>query len=221
MEYLHKKDEKKLSARYDFEKKLLPKVREYLKKDFGKKKWVFNEFLVGSTKRNLVLVGNEGFDMDYQLRFDRIPDEYLQDAKSMKNLFREYFNRAKRDLELDLTDCEDSTHVLTLKKIENKMVDYSYDIAILRLNECGQYIILKNEKQGKEDDYHYIPLSDCKDFNKLYKKVKSQQKWELLRKKYKEKKEFYQNICKDQRPASFSLLGQALNEIINVEDPHL
>lgn len=66
MEYLHRKDKKKTSAREDFEKRLLPKVREYLRKDFGKKKWMFNEALVGSTKRNLVLVGNEGFDMDYQ-----------------------------------------------------------------------------------------------------------------------------------------------------------
>lgn len=90
MEYLHRKDKKKTSAREDFEKRLLPKVREYLRKDFGKKKWVFNESLVGSTKRNLVLVGNEGFDMDYQLRFDCIPDKYLKDAKAMKELFRNY-----------------------------------------------------------------------------------------------------------------------------------
>ena len=150
MEYLHRKDKKKTSAREDFEKRLLPKVREYLRKDFGKKKWVFNEALVGSTKRNLVLVGNEGFDMDYQLRFDRIPDKYLKDAKAMKELFRNYLNKAKKELGIALTDCEDSTHVLTMKKIGNTKVDYSYDIAILRLNECGQYVILKNEKQGRQ-----------------------------------------------------------------------
>lgn len=37
MEYLHRKDKKKTSAREDFERRLLPKVREYLRKDFGKK----------------------------------------------------------------------------------------------------------------------------------------------------------------------------------------
>lgn len=58
MEYLHKKDKNKTSAREDFEKRLLPKVREYLQKDFGKKKWVFNESLVGSTKRNFVLLAS-------------------------------------------------------------------------------------------------------------------------------------------------------------------
>ncbi len=214
MEYLHRKDKKKTSAREDFEKRLLPKVREYLRKDFGKKKWVFNEFLVGSTKRNLVLVGNEGFDMDYQLRFDRIPDKYLKDAKAMKELFRDYLNKAKKELGIALTDCEDSTHVLTMKKIVNTKVDYSYDIAILRLNECGQYVILKNEKQGRQDDYHYVPLPDCGDFNERYKKVKTQEAWALLRDKYKVKKEKYQYTNQDDRPASFSLLGQAVNEVI-------
>lgn len=214
MEYLHRKDKKKISAREDFEKRLLPKVREYLRKDFGKKKFVFNEFLVGSTKRNLVLVGNEGFDMDYQLRFDRIPDEYLKDAKAMKELFRNYLNEAKKELGIGLKDCEDSTHVLTMKKIVNIKVNYSYDIAILRLNECGQYIILKNEKQGRHDDYHYVPLPDCGDFNERYKKVKTQEAWSLLRDKYKVKKEKYQYTNQDDRPASFSLLGQSVNEVI-------
>lgn len=214
MEYLHRKDKKKTSAREDFEKRLLPKVREYLRKDFGKKKWVFNEALVGSTKRNLVLVGNEGFDMDYQLRFDRIPDKYLKDAKAMKELFRNYLNKAKKELGITLTDCEDSTHVLTMKKIVNTKVDYSYDIAILRLNECGQYVILKNEKQGRQDDYHYVPLPDCGDFNERYKKVKTQEAWALLRDKYKVKKGKYQYTNQDDRPASFSLLGQAVNEVI-------
>lgn len=214
MEYLHKKDKKKISAREDFEKRLLPKVREYLRKDFGKKKFVFNEFLVGSTKRNLVLVGNEGFDMDYQLRFDRIPDEYLKDAKALKELFRNYFNKAKKELEIGLMDCEDSTHVLTMKKIVSAKVDYSYDIAILRLNECGQYVILKNEKQGRQDDYHYVPLPDCGDFNERYKKVKTQEAWSLLRDKYKVKKEKYQYTNQDDRPPSFSLLGQSVNEVI-------
>ena len=214
MEYLHRKDKKKTSAREDFEKRLLSKVREYLRKDFGKKKWVFNEALVGSTKRNLVLVGNEGFDMDYQLRFDRIPDKYLKDAKAMKELFRNYLNKAKKELGIALTDCEDSTHVLTMKKIVNTKVDYSYDIAILRLNECGQYVILKNEKQGRQDDYHYVPLPDCGDFNERYKKVKTQEAWALLRDKYKVKKGKYQYTNQDDRPASFSLLGQAVNEVI-------
>lgn len=175
---------------------------------------MFNEFLVGSTKRNLVLVGNEGFDMDYQLRFDRIPDEYLKDAKALKELFRNYFNKAKKELEIGLMDCEDSTHVLTMKKIVSAKVDYSYDIAILRLNECGQYVILKNEKQGRQDDYHYVPLPDCGDFNERYKKVKTQEAWSLLRDKYKVKNEKYQYTNQDDRPPSFSLLGQSVNEVI-------
>lgn len=214
MEYLHKKDKKKRIAREDFEKKILPKIREYLQKDYGKKRWVFDEFLVGSTKRNLVLIGNEGFDMDYQLRFDRMPIEYLKNAKAMKDLFREYFNKANRELGLGLTDCEDSTHVLTMKKIINGKIDYSYDIAILRLDDCGQYVILKNEKHVSKEDYHYVQLPQCENFNKKYKKVKTAQAWRLVRQKYKDKKAKYQNVNRDNRPASFSLLSQVVNEVV-------
>lgn len=214
MEYIRRKDEIKASARLDFERRILPKVREYLRDDFGKRKWIFNEFLVGSTKRNLVLVGNEGFDMDYQLRFELIPEKYLKDAKAMKDLFRKYFNKAIKELGLNLTDCEDSTHVLTLKKINNQKVVYSYDLAILRMDSNGQYIILKNEKQGQKGDYHFVQLPDCKNFNEKYRRVRTSKAWALLRETYKKKKEKYQNTIRDERPASFSLLGQAVNEVL-------
>ena len=183
-------------------------------RSFGKKKWTFNCFIVGSAKRNLILVGNEGFDIDYQLKFFKIPKDYLGDAKRTKNLFREYFDKANEELALNLTCCEDSTHVLTMKKLVDGQVKYSYDIAILRLNKDNDHIILKNEKKGNDNDYHYVELSDCKDFNERYKKIRTSKAWDLLRKKYKGKKEECQNTNKDERPASFYLLGQAINDVI-------
>lgn len=215
MEYIAKKDPTKREARDIFENKILKKVREYLKRDFGKKKWTFEFFLVGSAKRNLILVGNEGFDLDYQLRFNKIPSNYLGKAQKTKLKLKEYFDKAFEELGLDLTNCEDSTHVLTTKKLDsNGQVIYSYDIAILRYNSNNDYIILKNEKAGKKDDYHYIELSNCEDFNKRYKQINSSEKWSLLRKIYKSKKEEVQNLCKDDRPHSFSLLGEAVNEVL-------
>lgn len=50
--------------------------------------------------------------------------------------------------------------------------------------------------------------------NERYKKVKTQEAWALLRDKYKVKKGKYQYTNQDDRPASFSLLGQAVNEVI-------
>lgn len=215
MEYIAKKDPTKCKARELFEKKIIKKIREYLKRDFGRKKWMFDVFLVGSAKRNLILVGNEGFDLDYQLRFSKIPLDYLNNAKKTKLKFKEYFDKAFKELGLDLTNCEDSTHVITTKKLNsNRKVVYSYDIAILRYNSNNDYIILKNEKAGKENDYHYIELSNCEDFNKRYKQINSSEKWKLLRKIYKLKKEAVQNKCKDIRPHSFSLLGEAVNEVL-------
>lgn len=216
MEYIAKKDPIKREARDIFEKKIIKKVRKYLKKEFGKKKWSFEVFLVGSAKRNLILVGNEGFDLDYQLRFNKIPLDYLNDAKKTKLKFKEYFDKAYKELGLVLTNCEDSTHVLTTKKLDsNRKVVYSYDIAILRYNSNKEYIILKNEKEGKgKEDYHYIQLSKCEDFNNKYKQINSSEKWKLLREIYKSKKEAVQNQCKDDRPHSFSLLGETVNEVL-------
>ena len=214
MEYINRKDPIKKAAREDFERKLLSLVRKYLRQDFGKKKWVFKEFVIGSTKRNLILVGNEGFDMDYQLRFERMPEKYKSNAKEMKGLFQRYFDRAIKELKLPLTFCEDSTHVLTIKKIMNSKVLSSYDIALLRLDSAEQLIILKNEKKKRYDDYHYVQIPYCENFSKKYKKVRTPQAWTLLREIYKSKKEKYQNVCKDDRPASFTLLGQAVNEVI-------
>lgn len=214
MEYLKKKDEKKKLARDNFEKGLIVKVRKYLRADFGKKKWTFNVFLVGSAKRNLVLLGNEGFDLDYQLRFEKMPEEYQKDAKKTKKLFSDYFDKANQELGLGLKNCEDSTHVLTMKNILNGQIDYSYDIAILRLNENNQYIILKNEKNHQPDDYHYVQLDNCEDFNIKYRQINNAEKWNALREKYKIKKEKYQGESKDNRPHSFSLLGEAVNEVL-------
>lgn len=44
MEYIAKKDPTKREARDIFENKILKKVREYLNRDFGKKKWTFEFF---------------------------------------------------------------------------------------------------------------------------------------------------------------------------------
>jgi Nucleotidyltransferase domain. len=215
MEYIAKKDKIKQVARELFEKRIIKKVREYLKNDFGKRKWIFEVFLVGSAKRNLILVGNEGFDLDYQLIFNKMPADYKENAKKTKLKFKEYFDNAFKELKLDLTNCEDSTHVLTTKKLDEKRkVTYSYDIAILRYNEKQNYCILKNEKRGKNDDYHYIELSNCEKFNERYKLISTSKKWKQLRKVYKSMKEEVQNLCKDDRPHSFSLLGEAVNEVL-------
>lgn len=215
MEYIKKNDKTKILARNDFEKKLLPKVRKYLRQDFGKNKWTFESFLVGSAKRNLILIGNEGFDLDYQLHFNKMPNEYKNDAKKTKDLFRDYFNKAIKELNLDLHDCEDSTHVLTIKKIENGKIIYSYDVAILRFNINNQYIILKNEKSGSPlKDYHYVELENCDDFDAGYSKIRNSKDWGSLRKIYKDKKEQWQSTNKENRHHSFSLLGQAVNEVI-------
>ncbi|MDE6240794.1 MAG: hypothetical protein K2M08_00045 [Anaeroplasmataceae bacterium] len=216
MKYIAKKDPTKREARDIFENKILKKVREYIRRDFGKNQWIFDVFLVGSAKRNLILVGNEGFDLDYQLRFNKMPSEYRKKAQETKLKFKEYFDKAFEELGLDLSNCEDSTHVLTTKKLDfNGQIIYSYDIAILRYNSNNEYTILKNEKKGKgEEDYHYIPLSNSKNFNNKYKKINSSKKWNLLRKIYKSKKEAVQSLRKDDRPHSFSLLVEAVNEVL-------
>jgi hypothetical protein len=167
--------------------------------------------LVGSARRNMVFKGNSGYDLDYQFRLGATPSTFS--IRDIKQSFINAFNIEAA--KLGLQSCEDSTHVITIKKLDGSKVLYSYDIALLEKNSIDKYMILKNEKRtGKDEDYHYNELKDCVDFDSEYKKIKGSGQWERLRAKYKDKKALWQDIAKDKRPPSVSILREAVNEVL-------
>lgn len=202
MEYLTKKQTKK-------NRKEFFKIYNRLKELLGDE-WSTSYSLVGSTKRNLVLVGNEGYDLDYHVYMYKNPK--LNDEE-IKILFKNKLDDIVEDY--NLTSCEDSTHVLTMNKIVDHQIEYAYDIAIMRKNKLGEYLILKNEKQNNGNGpYHFVQVPQAKGFIEKYKKIDNEEKRTKLKEIYKTKKEEQQNYSKKDRKHSFSLLLEAINEVL-------
>ncbi|MDY0139257.1 MAG: hypothetical protein RBR50_06135 [Candidatus Izemoplasmatales bacterium] len=204
MEYLSKNATK--VNRQEFKK-----IFDKLSKNLGDN-WSINYRLVGSAKRNLVLVGNEGYDLDYHI--------YLQKSPSLSD----HDIKVKFKTELDkivktynLIPCEDSTHVLTTKKLDGTKLIYAYDVAIMRKNKNDEYLILKNEKTDNNGNgpYHFVEVPKASDFANKYNTISGIEQWKKLRSIYKGKKESQQNLSKDLRKHSFSLLIEAVNETIS------
>jgi hypothetical protein len=204
MEYLSKNETK--VNRQEFKK-----IFDKLSKNLGDN-WSINYRLVGSAKRNLVLVGNEGYDLDYHIYLQKSPSISDHDIKvkfktELDNILKTY----------NLTPCEDSTHVLTTKKLDGTKLIYAYDVAIMRKNKNDEYLILKNEKTDNNGNgpYHFVEVPKASDFANKYNSISGTEQWKKLRSIYKGKKESQQNLSKDLRKHSFSLLIEAVNETIS------
>ncbi len=194
-------------------KEIFLKLKEKLGKD-----WTIIYYLVGSSKRNLVYRvknGNKGFDLDYRIELVKYPKELT--AKEIKLKFKQLLDGILNDY--GLTHCEDSTHVLTTKHVIDDKIEYSYDIAIMKKNKNNQYILLKNNKQLKDSDlnkYNFVETPKHDDFSDKMKLIKKYKKWGTLREKYKGKKEKYIHLSKDNRPSSFELFLEAVNEVVQL-----
>ena len=156
MEYLSKQDTK--VNRQEF-KKIFDELTQILGKD-----WSISYKLVGSAKRNLVLVGNEGYDLDYHIYLQKSP--VLSDKETKQKFKKELDSIVKS---YSLTPCEDSTHVLTSKKLNGTMLVYAYDVAIMKKNKNNEYLILKNEKTENNGNgpYHFVEVPKASDFAKI------------------------------------------------------
>jgi len=201
MEYLKKTELNKYLVEFD-------RFMRMLKKQLGST-YDFEYWLVGSARRNLVLKGNEGYDFDYHLSFTKLPKDI--NAKKLKLRIKSKLDAIVSNYGFE--DCEDSTNVLTIKKLKKGKEIYAYDIAIIKLGNTNE--ILRNEKKNKGvGPYHFVQLKNIKGFDKKYIKVRKPDMWNDLRIEYKrlKSKEVYKK--KDDRTLSFSLLNSAVNTIL-------
>jgi hypothetical protein len=178
-----------------------------LRNDLGDN-WEFHHYLVGSARRNMVLDSNEGFDLDFHLMLTKWPTE-LSDEEIKKEIM-DSINNVKPD---HLSNSKDSTHVITLKCVQEEKLVYSYDIAIIHKEIKSQ--ILKNEKKdGRNGPYHFVDIPDSSAFFEKYRKIKGPQMWQDLRDNYRGKKETQHLVNKEYRIYSFALLQSATNEVL-------
>lgn len=187
--------------------------------------------LVGSGGRNLILQNaNEPIDLDYNLEIVRSDD---WNRKYIKECVRKAFNIVLR--KHGWRDCEDSKSSLTTKKnyIPGSKTLFSIDVCIVY--EDGNFYRLIHKKTGysnvnniayaasiyphlvtrsRDDEYYWNMAPNSRDIKFKVDYIKSNGKWELVRKQYKSIKNRYltQN---DHNHPSFICYIEAVNNVYN------
>lgn len=173
-----------------------------------REKFTFRYDFIGSSSRNMITEdkkSNIGFDFDVNIEVNDDEEDYS--AKELRTLIREAIDRVAPKYGYNY--CEDSTRVLTIKKVDKKRcrIVHSCDFAIVNTYEDGkqEYIRFNKpynytwEKQGNAFDYWAEKIEFLKE-NKL---------WNDFRDYYIYKKNSNTNPDKHSR----SIFAEALNEM--------
>ena len=183
-------------------KQLIYEVQDEVRDHF-----TFRFDFIGSTKRNMItrdIKSNIGFDFDVNIEVN--DDEENYSATDIRTSLKEAITRVSRGY--GFNKCEDSTRVITIKKINhwNSSIDYSCDFAIvygnqyIRLNKKSQKYIWAYQSKGYE---HLEERAD------ILKHDKNKKYWNEVRETYLYKK----NVNDSPDKHSRSLYAETINEI--------
>lgn len=179
-------------------KKVQNEVREY---------FTFSFSFIGSSSRNMItqdIKSNIGYDFDINIE---VNIDENNDPKEIRNIVKNALNKVVRQYGYD--NAEDSTRVLTIKKIsrKNKTIKHSCDFAII-YNYKGNQKYIRLNKANNTYSWEYQP----KGFINIEQKadwLKENGFWQELRNYYLIKKNNNQNKDKKSR----SLYAEAINEM--------
>lgn len=161
--------------------------------------------LVGSSKRNLVLVDdkNKKFDLDYQIIFrKKIEDTRHESLKKIKDEFRHMIDKILTKSSYKYG--EDSRTAITYN---SKETNQSYDFVLLvDYDDVLKSIHYEDEEKTK---LQLCEVKGSKEYASSIKEIKGKKMWNKLREIYKNKKE----NNKEQKK-SFSLLIESVNETL-------
>lgn len=171
-------------------------------------KFTFQFKPVGSSSRNMITYdrkSNIGFDFDFGLIINDKKVKYS--PKEIRHIIKNAMDQVV--LKYGYKCCEDSTSVLTIKKVSTHTckIIHSCDFAILRINNKIQQYIRFNKKNNT---YTWEEQGgEFKDLDKKIKWLKSNGDWMELRQYYLNKKNFNNNPYKHSR----SILAESVNEM--------
>ncbi|WP_342274919.1 hypothetical protein [Spiroplasma endosymbiont of Cantharis lateralis] len=198
-----------MGLEYVTKKELKPKKSEFISKTKNfrvKNGYRFNFYLVGSSKRNLVLAHKDKkFDIDYQLR---ITNSNKEEPKKIKDYFFNLFQNAFSSNEG--WDCDNSTSVITVKKTsENGNVEFSYDIAICKINQNTNKLNIIKRING---DYLWEEIGDYSEHTGRLRNIKGNN-WNKVRHKYKTKKNDNLKQKNENQKKSFIIFIETIKEV--------
>lgn len=126
-----------------------------------------NFYLIGSGAKNLIMQNaNNPVDVDYNLEIVKCRD--FEDCRYLKECVRNAFNKSLRSR--DLNDCEDSTSVLTSKRMyfpTGNQTGFSIDVCIIKRDEKDNSYRLIHKKTGftYHDEYYWNRACEEKSVN--------------------------------------------------------
>ena len=187
-----------------FEQQILPEVRPMLRANGI----TFQCVLVGSASRHMVTRRTDrtkGFDLDYNMHLQKC----YEDPKETKlEIIRAFDVVAPQ---LGFKHCEDSTTVITLKKVSRSRIRYSFDIALL-FDDGDDVFYIHHDKdrrrylwESRGGQMHIDDKIDC--IQTYY----SANVYDVIADDYLHLK----NINHDKDKRSFSLLAEAINNEYN------
>ena len=199
--------------------RILTELRDYLNEEYG---IITQFFLVGSGSHARKLVmrnGNSPFDLDYNLVVIRMPEEYWNDTRRLKNRVRDSLNLILRRSRSHVvrggqfSDGKDSTSVITALMYTPgvlSQVAFSFDLAIMARDEDGTYYRLLHDKGS--NNYLWGEAPSVHHIREKADAIKSQRRWGEVRKRYKDKKNMYLER-QDKNHPSYIVYVETINEV--------
>ena len=199
--------------------RILTELRDYLNGEYG----INTQFFLvgsGSHARKLVMRnGNAPFDLDYNLMVIRMPEEYWDNSRCLKNRVRDSLNLILRRSGSRIirggqfSDGKDSTSVITALMYTPgilSQVAFSFDLAILAKDEDGIYYRLLHDKGF--NNYHWGEAPSVHCVRQKADAIKSERLWGEVRKRYKDKKNMYLER-QDKNHPSYVVYVETINEV--------
>lgn len=170
--------------------------------------------LVGSGARNLITQNaREKIDLDYNLELLQCTLRYEEDIKDyVQEKYNVILNRN------GLSDCNDSTSVLTTKPIHfiegtDTKTEFTIDLAIVKRNKQGWHRLI-HEKNGKRqlDRYYWNLAPESRGLKNRVDWLKEHHYWQDVIDLYLDKKNMYLRRNDHDHP-SFIVYIETINEL--------
>ncbi len=186
---------------------IIKNVQQSWLKDY----FTFQFVLIGSGSNNLITQNGENgeFDLDYNFILQKDKQGLINNPKKIKELFIKAFNETNPDL--GFKPAENSTSVITSKLIYGNRLHFSFDVAIMCEGNNGNYLKIVHNKATEQ--YYWNEVRHSRNYQTKIKAIKDAGKWNDLRERYLELKN--QHLSRQEDIASFSILIQAINEILS------
>lgn len=199
-------DENQVQIYHEFCSTRLNQLKQYFSNEFN----IQTKFqLIGSGSKKLVTQNNNlPFDLDYNFEILNRSIKQL-DMKKLKTCVINFLNSVVYEKYEYYKKCQDSTSAITIRKVVNGNLEFSFDIAILAKSSNGNYCRLIHDKQLEKYDWNPIPES--KEIFERLKELKSDGYWEDIKELYLNKKNMY--LKRNEKRCSFEIFAETINEI--------